>query len=143
MTYNEVVKYADTYLLAIVSELYELNGYEIRQIEAHERGRNVVYNCEKEGADSIIIRITFLTDRNLEDLLGEAQYIRYLYEHGASVSNVISSGNGNLVEEISYENHTFLICLFDKAKGKMFVDNNYRYREGVPITEYYYNCNNI
>lgn len=133
MTYNEVVQIGDTYLLPIISELYGLEGYEIRPVRAHDGGRNVVYTCEKEDAGAKILRITFLNDRNWEDLLGEVEYIRYLFEHGGSVSDVFSSRKGNLVEEITHKNHIFFVCLFEKAKGKMLVENNYRYREGVPM----------
>lgn len=143
MTYNEVVKIADAYLLPLVSELYGLEGYEIRPVKAQSGGRNVVYNCEKEGADTKILRIAFLNDRSREELLGEVEYIRYLFEHGGSVSKVVSSRKGNLLEEISHNNHTFFVCLFEKARGKKLVENNYRYREGVPITEYYYNCGKV
>jgi Ser/Thr protein kinase RdoA (MazF antagonist) len=120
-----------------------LQNYEIRRIEAHEGGRNVAYSCEKAGAVAKIIRIAFLSDRNREDLISEMEYIRYLYEGGGSVSNVISSRKGNLLEEINYNNHTYFICVFEKAKGIMLVENNYRYREGVPITEYFYNCGKV
>lgn len=143
MTYNEVVKIGDTYLLPLVSKLYELEGYEIRLIKTHDGGRNVVYNCEKEGGGEKIIRISFLNDRNREDFLGEVEYIKYLFEQGGSVSNVVSSRKGNLMEEITHNNHTFFVCLFEKARGKKLVENNYRYREGVPITEYYYNCGKV
>lgn len=143
MNYNEVVKIGDACLLPLVSELYGLESYEIQLIPAHDGGRNVVYTCEKEGAGSKIIRIAFLPDRSQEDFLGEVEYVRYLFEHGGSVSNVISSRNGKLLEEITHHNHTFFICLFDKAKGKMLVENHYRYREGAPITEYYYNCGKV
>ncbi len=143
MTYNEVVKISDAYLLPLVSEWYGLEGYEIRLVKAHAGGRNVVYNCEKEGAGAKILRIAFLNDRSREDFLGEVEYIRYLFEHGGSVSNVVSSRKGNLLEEITHNNHTFFVCLFEKARGKMLVENNYRYREGVPITEYYYNCGKV
>lgn len=139
MTFNEVIKYTDN-LLPLVTKLYELEDYDIKLVNPHEGGRNVVYNCEREGTGAKIIRISFLNDRTLEDMMGELEYIRYLFQHGGSVSNVISSRNGKLVEEISYEKHTFFISLFEKAKGKMLVENNYQYREGVPITEYYYNC---
>lgn len=143
MTHNEVVKIADVYLLPIISELYSLEGYEIRVIEAHDGGRNVAYNCEKESAGSKIIRIAFLDDRNREDFLSEVEYIRYLYEHGSSVSDVISSRNGKLLEEIIYDNHSFFICVFEKAKGKLLVENNYRYRDGIPLNEYFYNCGKV
>lgn len=143
MTYNEVVKIGDTYLLPIISELYGLEGYKISPIKAHAGGRNVVYNCEKDGAGAKILRIAFLNDRSQEDFLGEVEYIRYLFEHGGSVSDVVGSQNGKLLEEITHNNHTFSVCLFEKAKGKMLVKNNYRYREGAPITEYYYNCGKV
>ncbi|MFE4712670.1 phosphotransferase enzyme family protein [Paenibacillus sp. NPDC056722] len=140
MTYDEVVQIGDAYLLPLVSELYGLEGYEISRINPHDGGRNIAYNYEKDGADAKILRIAFLNDRSREDFLAEVQYIRYLFEHGGSVSNVISSRKGNLLEEITHHNHTFFVCLFEKAKGKHLVENNYQYREGVPITEYYYNC---
>lgn len=130
----------DTYILTAVSELFELEGYEIQLIPPHDGGRNVVYTCEKAGSDAKILRIAFLPDRNREDFQGELEFVRYLHEHGGSVSNVISSRNGNLLEEITYNNHSFFVCLFEKAKGKMLVENNYQYRDGVPITEYYFNC---
>lgn len=143
MTYNEVVKMGDIYLLPLISELYQLEGYEIKPVKAHIGGRNVVYTCEKEGTDPKILRIAFLNDRSREDYLGEVEYIRYLFEHGGSVSDVINSRNGNLLEEIIHQNYTFSVCLFKKAKGKMLMENNYRYREGVSITEYYYNCGKV
>jgi Ser/Thr protein kinase RdoA (MazF antagonist) len=143
MNYNEVVQIGDTYLLPLVSELYGLEGYEIRPIKAHAGGRNVVYNCEKEGAGAKIIRIAFLTDRSREHFLAEVEYIRYLFEHGGSVSNVVSSRQGNLLEEITHNHHTFFVCLFEKARGKKLAANKYRYREGVPIAEYFYNCGKV
>lgn len=143
MTYNEVVTLADAYLLPLIAELYNLDGYEIRLLQGHPGGRNVVYRCVKEGADAKILRIAFLPDRSREDLLGEVEYIRYLFEHGGSVADVITSSKGNLLEEITHQQHTFFVCLFQKARGKMLVENNFRYREGVPITEYYYNCGKV
>lgn len=143
MTYGEVVPLADAYLLPLVSELYGLEGCEISLITAHSGGRNVVYACEKEGMAAKIIRIVFLNDRNREQLLGEADYIRYVFEQGGSVSNVIGSKKGNLLEEIAYQDHSFYICLFEKAKGTTLPENHYRYREGAPLAEYYYNCGQV
>lgn len=120
-----------------------MEGYETRLVKAHNGGRNVVYICEKEGAGAKVLRITFLHDRNREDFLAEVEYIRYLFGQGGSVADVVSSRNGNLLEEMTYDNHTFFICLFEKARGKLLVENNYRYRKEVPITEYYYNCGKV
>ncbi|MCR2805856.1 phosphotransferase [Paenibacillus sp. SCIV0701] len=102
-----------------------------------------MYTCEKEGADAKILRIAFLNDRSREDYLGELEYVRYLFEHGGSVANVISSRNGNLIEEISYQSHNYFICLFTQAKGKGLAENHYQYREGAPLTEYYFNCGKV
>ncbi|SMF85249.1 hypothetical protein SAMN05661091_2940 [Paenibacillus uliginis N3/975] len=79
-----------------------MEGYEIQLIPAHAGGRNVAYNCEKGGDGAKILRIAFLNDRSREDFLGEVEYIRYLFEHGGSVSDVVSSLKGNLLEEITH-----------------------------------------
>lgn len=84
-----------------------------------------------------------MPDRKREDYIAELEYVRYLFEHGASVSNVVSSKKGHLLEEITYNEHTFFICMFVKAKGKLLVENHYQYREGVPISEYYYNSGKV
>ena len=140
MTYNEAAKIAEKALLSKIVELYELDGYSITQISPHEGGRNLAFACEKGGENAKIIRIAFLNDRKKEDFLSELEYVRYLSEHGGSVSNAVDSRKGNLMEEVIHNNHTFYICLFERARGKMLVENNYRYREGAPIAEYFYNC---
>jgi Ser/Thr protein kinase RdoA (MazF antagonist) len=143
MTYNDVIRtYVDD-LLPIITEKYGLEGYEITRIKAHVGGRNIAYNCEREDSEAKIIRIIYLKDRSLKDILGETEYIRYLFDNGGSVSNVISSVKGNLVEEIIVKGHTFYVSLFDKAKGIQLADNNYQYREGVPLSEYFYSCGKV
>lgn len=116
INYQNAVKSAETFLLPTAYKLY--------------------------GAGEVekILRISFLSDRSKDDFFAEAEYIRYLRTHGGSVANVIDSLQGNLVEEITHNGHAFFVVLFDKAKGKKFVDNGYKYRESVSITEYYYNC---
>ena len=122
MILNQVLKIADSYLLPSITELYGLNDYIINVIEGHEGGRNLAYFCENEKKDDKIIRIAFLTDRNTEDFLSELEYIRYLYEHGGSVSNVVDSCNGRLFEEIICNDHSFFICVFEKAKGEQLAE---------------------
>jgi Ser/Thr protein kinase RdoA (MazF antagonist) len=141
--HNEVVAISNEHLLPLIAELYGLEGYAIKPVKPHEGGRNVVYACEQEGAEAKIIRIAFLDDRSREDFLGELDYVRYLFEHGGSVSDVVSSLKGNLLEEIAFRNRTFYISVFARAKGQGLADHNYRYRDGAPITEYYYNCGKV
>ena len=143
MTYSDAEKISRMSLFPIVSELYCLDDYSFTLIAAHEGGRNLLYTCEKEGARIQILRISFLPDRNREDYLSEIEFVRYLVDNGGNVANVIESSNGNLLEEVFCDNHTFFICLFEKANGKMLVENGYRYRKGVPLTEYFYNCGKV
>lgn len=143
MRYNEAKIIAERDLLSKVAELYGLQGYEFRSVESHVGGRNLVYTCEKEGERAKILRVSFLKDRSLQDYLGEVEYIRYLFEHGGSVADVVCSRQGNLVEEITYENRNLFVCLFEKAKGRQLAENYFRYREGAPIAEYWYNCGKV
>jgi Ser/Thr protein kinase RdoA (MazF antagonist) len=143
INFNEAVNISNTHVLTLVTELFDLEGYNIQLIPPHEGGRNVVYTCEQEGRESLILRVSFLPDRKREDYIAELEYVRYLFEHGASVSNVVSSKKGHLLEEITYNEHTFFICMFVKAKGKLLVENHYQYREGVPLSEYYYNSGKV
>lgn len=140
MTYYEVIDIGEAYILPIVIKKYCMEGYKIQPIQSHKGGRNVIYTCEKENAPSRILRISYQNDRSGEDYLAELEFVRYLHDNGASVANVIHSRDGKLLEEMEYNNQTLFISLFEKAKGMMLVDNNYCYRAGVPLTEYFYNC---
>ncbi len=140
MLYQDVIELFKENILPVVIEKYRLHEYTIEPLDSHEGGRNVVYVCDKEGAQSYILRVSYQNDRSREDYLAELEYVRYLYEHGASVSNVIASKTGNLLEEVRYGNQVLYLCLFEKAKGMQLAENNYRYREGAPLTEYFFNC---
>jgi Ser/Thr protein kinase RdoA (MazF antagonist) len=71
--------------------------------------------------------------------LGELAFVRYLAAQGAGVADVINSRQGRLLEEIYYGNQRFFVSVFERAKGEQLADRGYRYREGVPLTEYFYN----
>lgn len=143
MLYQNVIEIFDETILPVVLNKYDMLGYRIYPLNLHKGGRNVIYICDKNDDLSFILRISYQEDRSREDYLAELEYVRYLYENGASVSNVITSKDGNLIEEILFENHTLYICVFEKAKGMQLVDNNYCYREGVPLSEYFFNCGKI
>ena len=140
MQYQDVIDCFKEKVLPFVVEKYGLEEYTIDPLASHEGGRNVVFICEKENGQSFVLRISYQNDRSREDYLAELEYVRYLYDNGASVANVITSKDGNFLEEINYGNRTLYICLFEKAKGMQLAENNYRYREGAPLTEYFFNC---
>ncbi|MBG0771427.1 MAG: hypothetical protein H0S82_06940 [Anaerolineaceae bacterium] len=140
MNHNQVLKIAKNNLLPTIKDWYGFTDHKISAIAPHEGGRNLFYHCKKEGEKDKIIRIVFLPDRDMIDILSEVEYVRYLSTHGGSVANVIDSLNGHLSEEIIFRDQCFFISVFEKARGQQLADNGYRYREGVPLSEYFYNC---
>ena len=127
-------------------ELYQLKRYELQAIPGHEGGRNEIYICSRNGEKKYVLRISATGDRTEEDYLAETEFVHYLAEGGALVADVIPSKNGRFVECIASENASAepeetasFVSLFEFAKGMLLYDNGYRYREGAPLTEYFYN----
>ena len=120
-------------------KLYALENYELRPVPGHEGGRNLVYVCSLNGENRYVLRISALGDRTEEDYLAETEFVRYLARNGAPVADVIPSVRGKLVERIEQDGETAYIVLFEYAKGMLLSDNGYRYREGAPLDEYFYN----
>ena len=119
--------------------LYRLEGYEFAGVPGHPGGRNMIHVCRKDGENRYILRVSALDDRTEEDYLAETEFIRYLARNGAPVADVIPSVNGRTVERIEADGQSAWISLFEYAKGMLLSDNGYRYREGAPLEEYFYN----
>jgi Ser/Thr protein kinase RdoA (MazF antagonist) len=133
-------------ILNQAKELYQLNDFELQAVPGHEGGRNDIYICSRGGEKTYVLRISATGDRTEEDYLAETEFVHYLAEGGALVADVIPSKNGRFVERISPENDAaapeatdVFVSLFEFAKGMLLCDNGYRYREGAPLTEYFYN----
>lgn len=139
ITNNEV----ETSLMSFLLERYDLEGYEMTPIHEHEGGRNKIYLCHSETRDDTVIRVSNLDDRTKDDYLAELEFVRFLYTHGANVANVLDSLNHNLLEQIQLGQDTYTISCFQRAKGILLVENNYQYREGVPLSEYFFNCGKV
>lgn len=120
-------------------ELYALEDYDLRLVADHEGGRNLVYICSLQGEKKYVLRISALGDRTEEDYLAETEFIRYLARNGAPVADVIPSVNGKTVECVEQDGKKICVTLFEYAKGTLLSDNGYRYREGAPLEEYFYN----
>ena len=128
--------------------LYNLEGYSFNQVAGHDGGRNLVYVCSKNEVKEYVLRISALGDRSEEEYLAETEFVHFLAENNAPVADVIPSKNGKQVEALDIsdssdkEDDMADICyvsLFRYAKGILLSDNGYRYREGVPISELFYN----
>lgn len=125
--------------LQSIAGRYGLADASIRPIPEHEGGRNRIYVLETDEGKRYILRVSTLGDRTGEDYLAETEFVRYLAENGAPVADVIPSKSGRLVEEAEDEGRTVYISLFDYAPGMLISDNGYRYREGAPLSEYFFN----
>jgi len=77
----------------------------------------------------------------MEEYEAETEFVHYLAEHGAPVADVIPSKKGKFVERIVVKSPSqdVFVSLFAYAKGILLYENGYRYREGAPITELFYN----
>lgn len=140
MTRRELLTPDHDFLISSAVRLYGLKKETIESVQPHEGGRNSIFYAEMYQAIPVVLRISCPDTPDLEWYRAEVEYVRYLYNNGGNVANVISSLNGNLFEEILYHGTTYILCVFEKVKGKLLAENNYRYREGVPLSEYFCSC---
>ncbi len=122
-----------------IIELYGLKNHRLTPVPGHDGGRNRTYICGTDSDKQYVLRISDLDDRTENDYLAEMEFVRYLSDNGAPVAAVIPSGNGRIVERIEWNGKPAYVSLFEYAKGILISDNGYRYREGAPLSEYFYN----
>lgn len=143
-------------------KLFSLQDYDCREVEGHEGGRNRIFICSKGGEKKFVLRISATGDRTENDYRAETEFVRYLAKNGAPVADVIPSASGKLVEIIdgagTYSVANWdagartdsvaagdggvapvFLSLFEYAKGMLLCDNGYRYRNGAPLSEYFFN----
>ncbi len=120
-------------------KLFALEPYECTPLPGHGGGRNHAILCRENGENKYILRVSPPEDRSEEDILAETEFVRYLAENGAPVADVIPSVSGKTVECAELGGKRYCLTLFAYAKGMLLSDNGYRYREGAPLSEYFFN----
>ena len=126
-------------ILEQAKKLYSLEDCTFTPLYGHEGGRNQIVTVSRNGDKQYVLRISALEDRSENDYLAETEYVRFLAENGAPVADVIRSVQDRLVERMNADGKTVYVSLFAYAKGMLIADNGYRYREGAPLDEYFYN----
>ena len=126
-------------ILKQATVLYALEGCSFTRAEGHEGGRNDIFIVRRNGQNQYVLRLSALGDRTEEDYLAETEFVRYLARNGAPVADVVPSVRGKPVEQIEADGQAAYASLFTYAKGMLMSDNNYRYREGAPLEEYFFN----
>ncbi len=102
---NEVI---DAYSTSVRDEIFSTIGVEFDQVLDLQGFENFVYRSGDR-----VIRITHDSHRTVEQLLGELEFLRYLYAGGAAVSTpILFPGNAELLTV-----GDFHICQFEHASG--------------------------
>ena len=120
--------------------LYALEGCTFNPVSGHEGGRNRIVIVSRNGEKQYVLRISALGDRSENDYLAETEFVRFLAENGAPVADVVPSVQGRLVERLDSKGKAIYVSLFAYARGMLLADNGYRYREGAPLGEYFFNA---
>ena len=123
-----------------VKQLYALKGCTFTPVTGHEGGRNLIVIVSRNGEKQYVLRISGLGDRSENDYLAETEFVRFLAKNGAPVADVIPSVQGRPVERLEADGKAIYVSLFAYAKGMLLADNGYRYREGAPLSEYFFNA---
>ena len=118
-----------------ILNLFGAETWSVSKVPEHEGGRNHIFILENAEGKKRVLRISMLDDRTEEDYFAETEFIHFLAANGASVTDVIPSVNGKFVEHIG----GIFASLFEYAPGMLISDNGYRYRDGVPLEEYFFN----
>lgn len=135
-------------ILGQAVKLFSLQDYDCHEVEGHEGGRNRIFICSKDGEKKFVLRISATGDRTENDYRAETEFVRYLAKNGAPVADVIPSAGGKFVEVFDEADSVaagdgdatpVFISLFEYAKGMLLADNAYRYRDGAPLSEYFFN----
>lgn len=142
MDRSMMIKICEQHVLARAARLYGTSVERLGKFDDFEGCANLVYQYEREGQPRVL-RISCRPDRTLECIRAELDFIRHLAEGGVRVSTPVPSANGNLLEVISAHDLPFIVVAFVKGRGMRVPDNDYRYREGVPIQEYFQNWGQV
>ncbi len=117
-----------------LAALYGAAAEDLVAYPSHEGGRNTVYRCGEK-----VIRVSEAADRRYADYLAETEYVHYLAQHGADAVDVVPSVSGKLVEQVDGA----FVSAFTVAKGEQIAEHGYRYRDGAPLSEYFYNTGKV
>lgn len=142
MDRDRIIKICEKDVLPIATKLFGTLKDQLRRFDDYEGCANLVYQYERDGQQRVL-RISYRPDRSVESIQAELHFVNYLAESGVRASRPVLSENGNFLEVIYAEDIPFVAVSFVKGRGMRVPDNNYRYRAGVPIQEYFQNWGQV
>lgn len=142
MDRDEIVRTCEQDLLPTAAHLYNTTVNSLGKFDDYEGCANLVYHYECAGQPRVL-RISYRADRPVNLVEAELHFINHLDRGGVRVSIPVPSRNGSLIELITAGGIPFTIVSFIKGRGMRVPDNDYRYREGVQIKEYFQNWGQV
>ena len=142
MDREEIIRSHEQVVLKTAAELFGVGEDGWKLFAGYEGCANLVYAYEHEGQPRIL-RVSFRPDRTADQIRAELHFVNYLAENGVRVSTPVPSRKGELLETIWVEGIPLHMVSFIKGRGMRVPDNGYRYREGVPIEEYFHNWGRV
>lgn len=142
MDRNEIAQICERDVLETAAHLFGTTKDCLGKFDDYEGCANLVYQYERDGQQRVL-RISYRPDRAVERIQAELHFVNHLAAGGVRVSKPVSSENGNLIEVIHAAGMPFIAVSFVKGHGMRVPDNGYRYREGVPIQEYFENWGQV
>ena len=92
---------------------YQIDG-ELKELDGFE---NFIYEFDKDN-ESFILRVSHSSRRTENQIIGELEWIKYLYDNGLNVSRGVLSSGKHLVESVKDGNGgKFLVSVFYRAEG--------------------------
>jgi len=142
MKRDEITLLCERDVLETAAHLFGTSKDRLGKFEDYEGCANLVYHYQQDG-QGCVLRISYRPERTVEHIQAELHFVNYLAEGGVRVSRPIPSQNSNLHEVIHTAGIPFIVASFLRGRGMRVPDNGYRYREGVPIQEYFENWGQV
>jgi Ser/Thr protein kinase RdoA (MazF antagonist) len=134
----EISRICESEVLQPAARLFGTSVDALGRFDDYEGCANLVYHYERDGQPRVL-RISYRSDRPVELIQAELDFVNHLAEGGMRVSRPIPAEDGNLIHVIRAAGIPFVVVSFLRGRGMRVPDNGYRYREGVPIEEYFQN----
>lgn len=138
MQRNEIIALCEREVLDAATNLFGTSKDHLGKFDEYEGCANLVYHFQCANQPRIL-RISYRQDRSLEIIQAELHFVNYLAGKGVRVSKPVRSKHGHLAEMIQTQAMPFIAASFIRGRGMRVPENGYRYREGVPIEEYFQN----
>jgi Ser/Thr protein kinase RdoA (MazF antagonist) len=138
----EIAHICESDVLETAARLFGTSRRALGRFDDYEGCANLVYHYQRKGRRRVL-RISYRPDRPVELIEAELHFVHYLAAGGVRVSRPIPSESGDLIHVIDAAGILFTAVSFGRGRGMRVPDNGYRYREGVPIQEYFQNWGQV